>query len=212
MERVGVLSHGYHCGAPDWMEIVWGRPPFALGRALKAVQIAWREKAELIVFGTGASEKDGMKEAEYIIHYLLENFTQLREFSAFSRIHLVALREKIVRISVPETKSQNTAEEVALAGRIFAAKGVERVYQVSSPFHIPRCHRDALVAFRADPKLRFLLHGLAAVASETGPDPAETIILEPLSRPDDPMGDLRQKVAKTLLYQKLLEIKKALGP
>lgn len=190
MEKIGILSHGYHTGAPNWEEIIWGKPPDALGRAPKAVQIALKEKVEMIIFGTGASQKDGMKEGEYIIYYLLKNFLQLREFSAFSNVNLAAAREKIARICVPETASQNTVEEVSFAGRIFAAMKIERVYQVSSPFHIPRCHKDALVAFRKDPRLNVLLSGLAAIASETGPDPAETIILEPPHRPDRPASSI----------------------
>lgn len=190
MERVGVLSHGYHTGAPNWEEIIWGKPPDALGRAPKAVQIALRENAELIVFGTGASEKDGMKEAEYIIYYLFKNFSRLQEFSAFSSVNLVTLQKKITGICVPETFSQNTAEEVHFAGGIFYNHRIEKVYQVSSPFHIFRCHRDAIVAFKKEPSLNVLLPGLAAVASETGPDPAGTIILEPPHRPDRPASNL----------------------
>lgn len=189
-EKVGILSHGHHTGAPNWEEIIWGKPPDAPGRATKAVQVALREEAKLIVFGTGASEKAGMKEAEYIIHYLLENFSQLKEFSAFSKVNLTALREKIVRICVPETISQNTAEEVLYAGRIFVDQEIRKVYQISSPFHIFRCHRDAIAAFKKDPRLHILLSGLAAVASETGPDPAETIILEPPHRPDRPASNI----------------------
>ncbi len=213
--KVGILSHGCHTGTPNWEEIIWGKPPDALGRVPKAVQIALREKAELIVFGTGSSEKDGMKEAEYIIHYLLKNFLRLQEFSAFSNMNLAAVREKIARISVPEIISQNTAEEVALVGQIFVAEGVEKVYQVSSPFHIPRCHRDAMVAFKIDPKLRFLPRGLVAAASETGPDPAETIILEPPHRPDRPASRLYKFVqaVQSMSPEKRQEIiDKVLGP
>lgn len=182
--KIGILSHGLHLLTPNWQELVWGIPPDKLGRAPRAALLALKENADLLVFGTGASEKDGVKEGAYILNFLLDNFSRLKEFKAFEGISLKSAKEFIASISVPEILSQNTVEEVVCAGYIFVERGVREVRQVSSPFHIFRCYRDAMAAFMADSKLRHLAADLSPVASDTGPKPKEVLIFEPPHRPD----------------------------
>ena len=142
--KTGVLVHGFHLQAENWESIIWGLPPNLLGRAPKGVLVALEEKAEILVFGTGASEKDGKKEAEYIRDYLLEHFDKLAEFSAFRDIDLVSAKKIIEEITRVEIRSQNTAQEIELAGEMFEEVGVEKIILVSSPVHILRCLRDTM--------------------------------------------------------------------
>ena len=80
--RTGVLVHGCHLEAFDWRGIVWGSPPHELGRIPTAVYVAVKEDAEVIVFGTGASERGGKKESEVTREYMLEHFRGLKELDA----------------------------------------------------------------------------------------------------------------------------------
>lgn len=170
--KTGVLVHGFHLQAENWENIVWGKPPFWLGRVPKGVLVALEEKADIMVFGTGASEKDGKKEAEYTKDYLLEYFSKLANFSAFSGINLAKAKKTIEEVIRTEVRSQNTAQEIQFAGKIFDGVGVERIILVSSPVHIPRCLRDALAIL----KEREIL---VKYSQTSWSDPGETVIIEP---------------------------------
>lgn len=206
--KTGVLVHGFHLQAKNWKHIVWGEPPDLLGRIPRGVLVALEEKAEVMVFSTGASEKDGKKEAEYTRDYLLEHFSELAEFPSFRNINLEEARKKIEQIMTLELESQNTAEEVAYAGRIFQTAGVEKVILVSSPTHISRCLRDAYVVFSQDGELRGLNQNLFATPSQTDwADPREVVIIEPLARPDMPLQSLTSHIL-TFLFKRLYKFPK----
>lgn len=185
--KTGVLVHGFNLHAENWENIVWGKPPFFLGRVPKGVLVALEEKADIMVFGTGASEKDGKKEAEYTRNYLVEHFSELAKFSAFRNIILEEAKKIIGEISKLELKSQNTVQEISYAGEIFKEVGVGKIILVSSPAHSPRCLRDALA----------IIDGLdiSVRPSQTSwGDIKDVIVLEP---PSGPMR--RQKVALIVL-------------
>jgi hypothetical protein len=181
-----VLVHGCHLGAMNWRGIMWGNPPDELGRITKAVSVALQEEAAVMVFGTGASELEGKKEGEYTRDYMLEFFPTLGEFSAFKGIDLEKARDLMAAISVVECTSQNTRQEMEAASRIFLEHDVEKVILVSSPTHISRCIRDALVVFH-DPRLARLRKHLYAAASDTsylGGRVDDVVIFEPPHRGD----------------------------
>lgn len=147
-EKVGVLIHGYNIEKKNWREVVWGRGNL-MGRLPKGALVTLEEGAEVIVFGTGASQtKEGKIEAEVMRDTLVEQFFRLEDFSAFSRIDLTErVRDRIEKISRLETESRNTREELQFAGEIFREERIEKVILVSSPDHISRCLRDAYVVF-----------------------------------------------------------------
>jgi len=185
-KKTGILVHGCHLEAFDWRGIMWGRPPREPGRLPKAVRVALDEQADVMVFGTGASNRDGKPEGEYTRDFLIKHFHALNEFSVFEGIDLARARARIESISVPECTSRNTMEEMTAAGRIFLESGVEKVILVSSPTHISRCIRDALSVF-ADPEFHPLLANLFATASDTsylGGRAEDVAIFEPPHRGD----------------------------
>lgn len=208
--KTGVLVHGFHLQAPNWKNIVWGEPPYFLGRVPKGMSVALLEgNVDIIVFGTGASEKDGKKEAEYTRDYLLEHFYELAEFEVFWGFHhFLEAKIRIERILRVEIQSQNTAQEVQFAGRMFREVGVERIILVSSPAHISRCLRDALVNIKG-------VSDISAMPSQTSwADPAEVVIVEPSHRPDQPKTNLHSFVKDLLSLPREEQeklIKKALG-
>ncbi|MBE9593394.1 MAG: YdcF family protein [Proteobacteria bacterium] len=191
-KRVGVLIHGYHLQAKNWENIVWGEPPL-MGRLPKGTAVALETEAEVVVFGTGASEKGGKKEAEVIRDYLFEHFFELEKFSAFNGLELEEdIREAERRMrekSVIEIKSQNTFEEVKFAGEIFKNHGIERAILVSSPAHISRCLKYAYAVFSEEKELRYLTQELYATPSQVcypGYKVEDVIVMEPPHRPDRP--------------------------
>lgn len=213
-KRVGVWVHGFLLQAEVWRKVVWGEPPDLLGRVPKAVLVALEEDAVFLGFGTGASEKDGKKEAEFIRDYLLEHFLELAEFTAFKGVDLVKAKEKIQSISRLETQSHNTKEESEFAVEMLEESGIEKIFLVSSPVHLPRCLRDYYAVLEKRQNT-ILVQNLYAIPSQTywgEVGLGDLVIIEPPHRPDDSLGNLRLKVAKMLFRpDKLLEIKKALG-
>ena len=91
-KKSGVLVHGCNLHTYQWKRIVWGKPPDELGRVPKGIFIALHEEADVMVFGTGASEKDGLLEADatarlmWINSMIYKNFLSLRPISPTLKI------------------------------------------------------------------------------------------------------------------------------
>lgn len=207
--KTGVLVHGCHLDAYDWRGIAWGYPDAGeLGRAPKGVLVAHQEQAEMLVFGTGASERivdrDGqrrtMKEGEYTLDYLLQNFDELAEFPAFGKIDLPALRAQVEATAVAESRSQNTREEVTEAAELFLERGIERMILVSSPTHISRCVRDAYTALEKDrfARLRHQLFATPSDSSYLGSRAEDVVIFEPPHRADRHSAPIHLNVSRIL--------------
>lgn len=194
--KTGILIHGYNLHAGQWEDVAWGVPPERIGRVPMGVLVALREQADVMVFGSGASEKDGMLESEATARLLWERFDELAEFSVFvdwktelTGPSAAGLRQRIESILYLDRESKNTRDEIGHAGRVFIDRGVERVILVSSPTHLPRCLRDACVIYGEEWGGSGLLRDLYAAPSVTG-YPGYTAddvaIFEPPHRPDRP--------------------------
>ena len=195
--KTGVLVHGCNLFSFQWNRIVWGKPPHELGRVPMGIFVGMEQRADMIIFGTGASVKDGLTEAEATVALLWERFDELQDFEIFKQ-HLPQfcepsawedlkqqLRDKIQI----ENKSQNTVEEVVFASRMMHENGVQRIILVSSPTHLPRCLRDARIAFDQNEDLAHYKNWLYATPSTTsymGRSAADVAIFEPPHRPDRP--------------------------
>ncbi len=206
--KTGIICHGRHLLAKNWELHQWGdKEKGLLGQILKTLLVAHREQPEAIVFGTGASEKDGLKESEYTIKYMLDNFHYLNEFPQFRGIDINQLKKFVGFRSIAEKKSQNTYEEIKGAIEIFSHYGIERVILVSNPDHLPRCIQLAHQVYQ-ETKSK-ILDGFLATPSEIGYNGTSTItsrIVEMPHRGDDPSPDLSQYIGN---YFKLsLEKKK----
>ncbi|MEE2994740.1 MAG: ElyC/SanA/YdcF family protein [Gemmatimonadota bacterium] len=196
-KKSGVLVHGCNLHTYQWKRIVWGKPPYELGRVPKGIFIALQEKADVMVFGTGASEKDGLLEADATARLMWDKFDDLKDFAVFET-HFPDLKDQAFRdqcrtriksILKIENTSQNTVDEVTRAGHIFKDYDIEQIILVSSPTHLPRCLRDACVAFDNDLELSHFRYWLSASPSITGymgRSAADVAIFEPPHRPDRP--------------------------
>ena len=184
--KSAILVHGHHLFADNWQGIVWGDPHNGVyGRVPTGLREALRFDADLIIFPTGSSKKDGLFDGEYALKVARERIAEIPEFADMSA---QKARAWLDNRAVAETTSQNTREEVIASGQLALARGVERLVQVSSPTHIMRAHRDALAAFFKDETLRPLLRGLYAIASDVGYSASvdDVLIIEPRHRPDRP--------------------------
>lgn len=200
-QKTGVLVHGCNLHTYQWKTIVWGKPPHEVGRVPKGIFTALCEEAAVLVFGTGASERNGVVEAMATAHLMWERFDSLQEFTLFQtyfpRITDQAFRDqcrdKIRSILEIDSTSQNTVEEVTRAGYIFNRYDVRKIILVSSPTHLPRCLRDACVAFEQNIDLAPFRNWLAATPSVTnymGKSAEDVAIFEPPHRPDRPLFNI----------------------
>ena len=137
MKKTAILVHGCHLQANEWEKMIWGDPKNGLlGRVPRALELFDSEKADLLYFGTGESEKDGLKESEYTLSYAVEHAAEL---SRFSKMDAPDIEKWFREVSVSDTESQNTGEEIRLAAVECKERGIERMILVSSPTHISRC-------------------------------------------------------------------------
>lgn len=222
--NTGVLVHGCNLNIENWRHVAWGDPPNQMGRMPQGVFIAEQEQAEVIVFGTGASEKafqlgeseragQVLAEAEYSYEYLKTNFEHLARFAVFQSLpafaaaqSLEAVRTNVLDRIVLDLESQNTKQEIINAGEIFAARQIERVILVSSPSHIVRCLRDATAIYQNDERFAGFCHNIHAVPSRTcyeGTTAADVVVVEPPHRPDRHVVPTHRRIQRMLTLQKL---------
>lgn len=194
--KTGILCHGRYLQANNWELHQFGDPKNGLvGQILKTMLVAYKSQDPIIVFGTGASEKDGLKEAEYTIKYMFDNFDAARNFPQFRGVDLDSLKRIMKSYSVPELKSKNTLEEIRYAGEIFASYGVEKAIIISNPDHISRCMQLGHQIYQETKNKS--LENLFGAQSEIGYNGTNIItskIIEMPHRSDDSSPDLSKYI------------------
>jgi len=101
----------------------------------------------MIAFGTGASEKDGVKEAVCMKNLLLHRFDDLQEFSlinshkCFQKMEDREALYKFFENIHCEVASKNTAEEINNTSLLFLEYGCREIYQITCGSHLSRCIR-----------------------------------------------------------------------
>lgn len=175
MKRIAVAVHGCHVGATDWPSIIWGNPSSGImGRASKAICLARELDADIISFSTGASQINGLKEAELIFSYSIVHHSELDIDVGW-----------LERRCVLDLLSQNTKDEMVKLDVLCEGRGITKLYLVSSPWHVLRCHKEALIHKTNG---GFVGVEILAVASDDSSDilKAENVsIIEPPHRGDD---------------------------
>lgn len=205
--KTGILVHGYNLDADEWESVVWGAPPGQIGRVPMGVYLALSEQADVLIFGSGASTKNGLLESEATALLMRERFDLLSKYSLFQNgvpeminsDFVLKQRKRIESILRLDKTSTNTKEEIEHAGRVFIDHAIDRVILVSSPNHLPRCLREACTIFQGAGSLSQLRNGLYAVPSVTtypGSTAADVTIFEPPHRPDRSNTDISSVVAR----------------
>lgn len=195
--KIGILVHGRHVEAIDWKKLEWGEPPHKLGVLPMMALVVLNAEIENIagiVFGTGASEKDGLKEAEYAKRFLLEHMGQLGEFELikkhprFQSSRDLMLLDELFRGITCEVVSKNTEQEVTNAAKIFSELGVSEVKQVTCGSHAPRCQLVQLkVRAAGGIPAGQLWSCYGDDMAFAGSEVKDVAIMEPPHRGDDPM-------------------------
>lgn len=112
------------------------------GRVVMGLYVALLRKARVITFSTGASEKDGLKEAEYTYKFIMDRLVPLAALLSRKlgrHITAPALRAWISARAELDTVSQNTVEETAANLELALARGCREIIGVTNAFHAPRC-------------------------------------------------------------------------
>ncbi|HEX5774876.1 MAG TPA: ElyC/SanA/YdcF family protein [Candidatus Paceibacterota bacterium] len=195
-KRTAVLVHGCHLQADlngkSWEDIVWGGDvPTLEGRGTMAAKIALECEAELIIFSTGASERDGLKEGAYTYEYVRQHTGAVADAIGVSGNRLAAF---MLDRAETDLESQNTREECARNFTICVARGIERVILVSSPWHIQRCHTEALKVADEMRRAGKDVPELVAMASHGGTE--GVVVLEPPHRGDRPKTRFHEVVPR----------------
>jgi hypothetical protein len=182
-----ILIHGCHLQAKGWHHIVWGDPANGiLGRVPKGVQEARRWNASTIVFPTGASEKEGVKEGKYTLRYALD---RVGELTGLLRMDPEAIADWLATRAVLDVTSQDTRTEVLASARIAHDRGDTSIVLVSCRSHIMRCLKEAISVLEKEPTLSRFLNNLYATAADTtydGTTVDDVFVLEPPHRGDRP--------------------------
>jgi len=195
---VGVLIHGCHLqadlGGRSWQKLVWGSDsdePTMAGRVVMGVYVALLRQARVVTFSTGASEKDGLKEAEYTLRFVMERCDQLaallskalnKEFTGND------LRSWLEHRYVLDIESQNTVEETVANLGVALKRNCKEVIGVTNAFHAPRC-LAGLQAARIKHKSPLIVSVVPAYDEDYG-----TVIIEPPHRGDQPKTNWYQIV------------------
>lgn len=188
MTKTAVLIHGCHLQAEKWDTIVFGTPELP-GRIPTGIRYAWQVEADMIYWGTGASERDGVKEAEATFQYALSRWDQLARFCG--AIDESEFFDWLSRVSYRDIVSQNTHQEIGRCLSECFRRKIDQLVLVSSPTHLPRCLVEACgvaasnIAYQA-----YLYEGrILALPSATcfaGAVPRDVTVLEPPHRGDLP--------------------------
>lgn len=157
--EMGVLVHGRHLGAVDWERLEMGEAPHRFGVLPILAKLVLDHDIDgvgTIVFGTGASERDGTLEGEYTKGYLLDHVDELGDFPRIARHPAYQTAADRLRLAlhfeqriIPETTSQNTSQEIAAAAGIFAKVGINDIIAITNGAHAARCVTEAVKARRA---------------------------------------------------------------
>jgi len=180
----GILVHGCHLQAEGWERIVWGEAPFKLGRLPHAVLLAWEEKASVVVFGTGASQRGGLKESEVTLQYLWDHWHELADFEALHQLPLNEVRAFMNTVAVLDRETQNTDQEISNALRIMSQKQCRSAILVSSPTHLPRCLASACKLVAQDAIFNGFISASPCDTCYQGANASDVVVVEPPHRGD----------------------------
>lgn len=174
---------GYSPNQENFEEVVWGAPPDKPGRLVTGLKVFLEDPDANILIITGGTEKDGKKEAEWMRDLLYEKIDKLSDFKVFSvfqEYSSSAIKDFIDRKVVLETEARNTRENLQNVAKILSRNAINSVVIVTSPDHISRAIRDAIIYWQDDfPELARNLFGAPSVTLYSGGKISDVVIAEP---------------------------------
>lgn len=183
--RTAVIIAGRHLDARGWEEIVWGDVEGRrLGQIPHAIKLAWDMESELIIWGTGASSRDGILEADYMYQRFVDGCAELADLL---NEHPDDIRDTIESTSIFNTRAKNTVEEMEYAFEMCLQHDISYVYITSAATHIARCHQVALTLRAENAEYRqFEIFASASDTNYADATARDVVIVEPPHRGDMP--------------------------
>jgi hypothetical protein len=193
-----LLIHGYHLGATNWEELVWGNPEHGVyGSAARGAHIAVTERPEYILWSTGASEYQGRTEAQYTYDYAMERLEEVCPGFYEDGVDRYGTLEFFAKRSRFDNKSQNTRQAVVHAIDFCGLHGVGRLLIVGAPTH-------ARGLLEADAyRLTKPLPGIEVWETSSdvpfaGSTPLDVLVVEPPHRGDRPTVPIHKTLREAM--------------
>lgn len=165
MGKTAVLIHGLHLQAHGWESVVWGDPEAGIwGVIPRGVEYAWRTQSDVVVWGSGASEKDGKKEAELMYELALDRVTVLATICHSSPGELA---DFLTTRSVKDIAAKDTTEELKNTFNLAIERGITDIVSVPPASAAPITARKALSLSLQDPQYGQFKHRVMIAPSDT---------------------------------------------
>jgi len=181
--KKAVVVLGYSPNQENFKEVVWGISPDKPGRIVTGLKVFLEDPEARILIITGGTEKDGKKEAEWMRDLLYERMEELsgfKVFSVFQEYSSSAIKDLVDKKLTLETGAKNTVENFQNVAKILSKNAIDSVVIVTSPDHISRAMRDAIIHWQDDfPELTRNLFGTPSVTLYSNGRMSDVVIAEP---------------------------------
>jgi hypothetical protein len=208
--KTGILMHVYHLETLEWEHLMWGEPDKdRLGSAPALVWLLLTEPADdpitAITIGCGPSTRDGLNEAAYTKRFMLERFDELARFprlkpllAALSPADRTVLKQRLEAI-ICLPLIRGTKEEIPAAADVLAGHQVDKVIQLCSASHAPRCIQlQAMSRLQGDIPAAQQWFVMPSDMCFTEATPDMTVVIEPPHRGDYALTHERPSLAELL--------------
>lgn len=164
-KKTAVLIHGLHLQANDWEKIVFGDlDKNIFGNVPRGLEIALENNTELVYIGSGASDKDGLKECEYA---LLETKKRIPEYAKRFNINDLEISSLLDEKTYLDTKAKDTKEEIDNFLKLCLEKQIDELYFIPVAGQAPIAARRISKAIVENPQYAKYLHSYFICPSDT---------------------------------------------
>jgi hypothetical protein len=183
--KTAVLIHGLHLEAHGWESMVWGDlEKNVWGTVPRGIEYAWHMQAEVIVWGSGASVRDGKKEAEVTYELAL---SRMDDLAVLCGTDSAILKSFVESRSIIDTEANDTAGEIKNTFMLAKKRGITDIVLVPVGSQAPIASRRALLlALEDDAYAQFRHHVLIAPSDGRyeGTSMNDIVIVAPAHRGD----------------------------
>jgi hypothetical protein len=183
--KTAVLIHGLHLEAHGWESMVWGDlEKNVWGTVPRGIEYAWRVQAEVIVWGSGASVRDGKKEAEVTYELAL---SRMDDLAVLCGTDSATLKSFVESRSIIDTEANDTAGEIKNTFVLAMERGITDIVLVPVGSQAPIASRRALLLTLEDDVFSQFRHRVMIAPSDgryEGTSMNDIVIVAPAHRGD----------------------------
>lgn len=211
-----ILLHGYNANEQNWEQVVWGVPPDQPGRIPTAVSVALQENADLLLLWGSSLGKEingeWFSSGRLMTDLLFARFDTLPHFNILSHLISTSFEDfeqfrvkftQIYELIENPYRAPNTKGELEATRNLIKERKLEvrKLICISSPDHVSRIIRDALIVFEGSS----FVNNISVQASSTlytkddGKTPPERANLDNvvIAEPRAPVVPIFQRILKT---------------